>query len=115
MRLAQPPTGPAQGPLNPALAEAYRQGYQAALSAPQQPATPPSRKRKWLAFGTLVVGLGGAAGIVAYQKGYQLEAMAFGVAGAVAGAILSSVDVLTTPGQPTPRFGLSGVAGRVLG
>lgn len=116
MRLAAPSQqAQAPGPLDPALAEAYRQGYEAARYAPQAQAGPPSRRRKVLAIGTLVVGLGGAVGILAYRQGYQDEAAALAIGGAITGAILSSVDVLLTPGQPTPRFGLSGIAGRAFG
>ena len=101
--------GASQGPLDPAQAEAYRQGYEAgqtALSAPTEPYVADNR-RKWLAFGTLLFGLGTAGAVLAYRNGYQLEASMVAISGGVSLAILSAAEVLVTPDK-APR-GLAGL------
>ena len=108
--------GAPQGPLDPAQAEAYRQGYVAGQKADAstklgEPFVADSR-RKWLAFGTLLFGLGTAAAVLAYRSGYETEASAVAIGGGVSLAILGAAEVLVTPGKATPRYGIAGLLGR---
>jgi len=94
---------------NAQYALGWQHGYAAAsqgeaLSAPAIPE--PSKTTKWLAAGTLVAGLGGAAAAVLYRTDspYRNLAVVAGVSGLILSSVVTSLRVLQ--GSPTPRLGL---------
>lgn len=95
--------------MEPQYTLGWEHGYAAAHAGEPllaRPVPEPTKTTKVLAAGTLLVGLGGAVGLLLYQSKSPLRevAIVMGVSGLILSSVLAAVRVLG--GEPTPQLGI---------
>lgn len=92
---------------DPAYMLGWEHGYQAATAGETRVTPEPTRTHKFLALGTFLAALGGAAVLAVYQTpNHPLRQVAtvVGAAGILLAGTVAALQVLE--GEPTPKLGI---------